>query len=180
MSDRDHDIGEAADCTECPIATRREFLRNSAFAVAGIMASLGIVKSASAMTNASFPIGAVSGRRVGDHTRAYAIPAADGAQIDKENEVILVRWQNEVYAFDLSCPHQNTALRWNESEHRFQCPKHHSQYQPNGEFITGRATRGMDRLAIKRDGSQVSVNIDVLYKQDEDPTGWTAAVVKLA
>ena len=26
---------------------------------------------------------------------------------------ILVRWSDQVYAFNLSCPHQNTALRWN-------------------------------------------------------------------
>lgn len=180
MSNKEHGSGEAADCTGCPIASRRDFLRDGAFAIAGIIASLGIVKSASAMTGASFPVSSVSGMRTGDHTRAYAIPTTDGAQIDKDAEVILVRWQNEVFAFDLSCPHQNTALRWNESEHRFQCPKHHSQYQPNGEFITGRATRGMDRLGLKRDGSSITVDVDVLYKQDEDPAGWAGAVVKLA
>jgi nitrite reductase/ring-hydroxylating ferredoxin subunit len=180
MSYKETRSGEAADCTGCPIASRRDFLRDGAFAIAGIIASLGIVKSASAMASASFPVSSVSGMRTGEHTRAYTIPSADGAQIDKDAEVILVRWQNEVFAFDLSCPHQNTALRWNESEHRFQCPKHHSQYQPNGEFITGRATRGMDRLGLKRDGDSITVNLDVLYKQDEDPAGWAAAVVKLA
>lgn len=180
MSDRMHD-GDAADCHECPIASRREFLRDSALAVAGIIASLGIARSASALTS-SFPVSSVSGRAIGEHTRAYPIPPADGAQIDKDAEVILVRWQNEVFAFDLSCPHQNTALRWNESAHRFQCPKHHSQYQPNGEFIEGRATRGMDRLGIKREGAgaSITVNLDVLYKQDEDPAGWAGAVVKLS
>ena len=180
MSDRTHRSGDDADCTGCPIASRREFLRDGALAIAGIVASLGIARSAAALTASSFPVSNVRGISTGDHTRAYPIPSADGAQIDKDAEVILVRWQNELFAFDLSCPHQNTALRWNESEHRFQCPKHHSQYQPNGEFITGRATRGMDRLGIKRDGASITVNVDVLYKQDEDPTGWAAAVVKLA
>src|SRR5689334_15762271 len=151
MSDREHGSGEA-DCTGCPIATRREFLRDGALAIAGVIASLGIAKSAAAM---SFPVSSITGTRRGSHAHSYSIPASDGAQIDKDAEVILVRWENAVYAFDLSCPHQNTALRWNESEHRFQCPKHHSQYQPNGEFITGRATRGMDRLAIKRDGAAI-------------------------
>ena len=33
---------------------------------------------------------------------SYTIPAADGVQIDKDNEVILVRWQNAMYAFNLS------------------------------------------------------------------------------
>jgi nitrite reductase/ring-hydroxylating ferredoxin subunit len=177
MSDTEHSSGEAADCTGCPIATRREFLRDGALAVAGVLASLGIVRSAAAM---SFPVTSVTGVARGSRARAYSIPSTDGAQIDKDAEVILVRWQNAVYAFDLSCPHQNTALRWNESEHRFQCPKHHSQYQPTGEFITGRATRGMDRLGIKRDGGSITVDVDTLFKQDEDPAGWAAAVVRLA
>jgi nitrite reductase/ring-hydroxylating ferredoxin subunit len=180
MSDTAHRSGDAADCMECPIATRRAFLRDAAVAVAGVIASLSIGKTAAAMTGANFPVTPLSPMGSSGHTRAYSIPATDGAQIDKEAEVILVRWQNAIYAFDLSCPHQNTALRWNETDHRFNCPKHHSQYQPDGEFITGRATRGMDRLGLKRDGANITVDVDVLYKQDEDPNGWATAVVKLA
>ena len=90
---------------------------------------------------------------------SYAIPAADGAQIDKDNDVILVRWQDAVYAFTLSCPHQNTALKWDDREHTFQCPKHHSKFTVTGDYIadSGRATRNMDRLAIQRSGAAVMV-----------------------
>jgi Rieske Fe-S protein len=166
-------------CRECPAATRREFLRDAAITVAGIAASLGFARAASALPE-HFTVGATRAlQRLGDEL-SYPIPAADGAQIDRTAQVILVRWQNEVYAFNLSCPHQNTALRWDEADHRFQCPKHHSQYQPDGEFITGRATRGMDRFTIQRDGSKVVVNVNAMHKQDDDPAGWTAAVVKLS
>jgi Rieske Fe-S protein len=161
------------DCEGCPlIPERREFLRNAAaFAVAAI--SLGLpIRSVSAKVLAS----AVGGRK----TLSYPLPAVDGAQIDRDNEVILVRYQNEVFAFNLSCPHQNTALRWNETDMRFQCPKHHSQYRPDGEFITGRATRNMDRLAIKRDAANnIIVDPDTLYQSDQDAAQWNAAVVKL-
>ena len=166
------------ECRECPVASRREFLRDAALAVAGIAATLGFARSASALPE-HFTIGTTRAlRRLGD-VLTYPIPAADGAQIDRNQQVILVRWQNAVYAFNLSCPHQNTALRWDDADHRFQCPKHHSQYQPDGEFITGRATRGMDRFTIHRDGDKVVVDVNQMHKQDEDPTGWTAAVVKL-
>jgi len=111
---------------------------------------------------------------------SYPIPAADSVSIDTENQVILVRWESKVYAFNLSCPHQNTALRWQEDEKRFQCPKHKSRYQPDGTFISGRATRGMDRLAIHREGSGVAVDVETLYKQDEDRAGWEGAVVTLS
>ena len=59
-------------------------------------------------------------------------------------------------------------------------PKHESKYRATGEFIEGRATRGMDRLAVTRDGATVVVDLDRLFKQDVDPTGWNAAMVKVA
>jgi Rieske Fe-S protein len=162
-----------ADCEGCPlIPERREFLRNAAaFAVAAI--SLGLpIRTVSAKVLSS----AVGGRK----TLSYPLPAVDGADIDHDNEVILVRYKDEVFAFSLGCPHQNVALRWNETDMRFQCPKHHSQYQPDGEFITGRATRNMDRLAIRRDAANnIIVDPDTLYQSDDDAAQWKAAVVKL-
>jgi nitrite reductase/ring-hydroxylating ferredoxin subunit len=112
-------------------------------------------------------------------TRTYPIPAADGARIDRDAEVILVRWRGAVYAFALACPHQNTVLRWQPAESRFQCPKHKSKYRPDGSFIEGRATRGMDRYAIRREGGTVVVDLRTLHEQDEDAAGWAAAVVRL-
>ena len=90
-----------------------------------------------------------------------------------------MRWQGMAYAFALSCPHQNTALRWLEADQRFQCPKHKSKYRPDGSFIEGRATRGMDRYSIKRDGAGIAVDLDAIHEEDRDPAGWAAAVVKL-
>ena len=186
MTHRSRDVDESTECPAadtCPLATRREFLRDAAVAVASVMATLGIARSASAMPLEALPLRRVTAlRRDGgnDNKRVYPIPATDGAEIDHDAQVILVRWQNAVYAFNLSCPHQNTALRWEDGDHRFQCPKHHSQYQPDGEFIKGRATRGMDRFSIVRSGNTVVVDLDAMHKQDEDPAGWNAAVVKLA
>ena len=163
------------DCTSCSISTnRRAFVRDAAFGVAGVLATLGLSQSASGL-----PVGMIRAvaRVATDVT--YAIPAADGVQIDKDNEVILVRWQNAVYAFNLSCPHQRTALRWNAANKQFQCPKHKSKYTPNGDFISGRATRGMDRLAIKRQGNAVLVDVDAMYQEDENEAQWKAAFVKL-
>jgi Rieske Fe-S protein len=110
----------------------------------------------------------------------YPLPAHDVAQIDRDNDVILVRWQGAVYAFARSCPHQNTALLWLEQDARFQCPKHKSRYQPDGTFISGRATRSMDRFALKLEGNEVVVDLAVLHRQDKDPEGWAGAVVRPA
>jgi nitrite reductase/ring-hydroxylating ferredoxin subunit len=110
---------------------------------------------------------------------SYPIPAQDGVQIDRDQEVILVRWQGAVYAFNLSCPHQRTALRWNQGATQFQCPKHHSKYRPDGAFVSGRATRGMDRFSITRAGDQVVVDVGAMHKEDQDQAGWDAAVLHL-
>ena len=109
----------------------------------------------------------------------YPVPAGDIALMDRENQLILVRRQNECYAFALSCPHQNTALKWLPADSRFQCPKHKSKYGPDGVFLSGRATRNMDRLPIRRAGDRLLIDADKVYESDKDAAGWAAAVVKL-
>jgi nitrite reductase/ring-hydroxylating ferredoxin subunit len=128
----------------------------------------------------ALPVSTLRPVKAAGQEHSYPIPGQDGVNIDRENQVILVRYQAHIYAFALSCPHQNTALRWIEADGRFQCPKHHSKYQPDGVFISGRATRGMDRYAVRREGESVVVNLDKLYQDDQDHPGWLAAVIQLA
>ncbi|MFN8570598.1 MAG: Rieske (2Fe-2S) protein [Gemmatimonadaceae bacterium] len=171
------DAEEASEhaCGSCSIGVnRRGFLRAAALAAAAALVVSGEPSEAFAQPLAINDLQPLLSAK---DSKTYAIPAADGVSIDKSADVILVRWEHNVYAFNLSCPHQNTALRWLESDHRFQCPKHKSKYRPDGAFIEGRATRGMDRLEIKREGTNVVVNLDRMFKQDDDAAGWTAAVV---
>ena len=93
--------------------------------------------------------------------------------------MIIFRLQGKAYAFNLSCPHQNTALRWHPEDGQFQCPKHHSRYTPAGVFISGRATRSMDRFAVRRDGTTMAVDLDRLFRQDEDAADWEAAFLTI-
>jgi nitrite reductase/ring-hydroxylating ferredoxin subunit len=150
-------------CPQCILRDRRSFVREATGAALAALAAIGLPRSAA---------------RVLDGPR-YPVPATDGVQIDRDNQVILVRWQSAVYAFNLSCPHQNTALRWDGADERFQCPKHHSKYQPDGTFIEGRATRNMDRFTVKRDGDMIAVDVDAMHKSDEDRAAWASAVVRL-
>jgi Rieske Fe-S protein len=93
--------------------------------------------------------------------------------------VILVRQQQEVYAFNLSCPHQNAAVRWVPDGPRFQCSRHDSRYRPDGTHTAGRATRNMDRFPIRRDGTTIVVDISRIIRSDQDAAGWAAASVRL-
>ena len=148
---------EPRDCNGCDIGAameRRDFLRSL------------------------LAMGAVFVSGVGPRAeKIYPIPASDGVSIDKDESVIVARFAGKAYAFSLACPHQNTALRWDASKQRFQCPKHRSRYQPDGVFIDGRATRGLDRFAVKRTDDSLVVNLDALYEQDKHPTEWAAAFV---
>jgi Rieske Fe-S protein len=128
---------------------------------------------------AAVPVTEGAATEAGPAERTYPAPAADGVTIDRETQVILVRFQQRAYAFNLACPHENTALRWKERDGRFQCPRHESQYQPDGTFISGRATRNMDRFAIRRAGDRLVVDLDRLFRSDQQPQDWGAAAVSL-
>src|SRR5213082_3154961 len=100
VTDAIEEGGPGDECRECPVASRREFLRDAAITIAGIAASLGFARSAAALPE-HFTVKATRAlERLGDQL-SYPIPAADGAQIDRDAQVILVRWQNAVYAFNL-------------------------------------------------------------------------------
>jgi Rieske Fe-S protein len=149
------------DCGGCTLVGRRTFVREAALAAAAL----------------ALPVHMIEALALHRESATYPMPTADGVFIDKKNEVIVARAGGQVYAFMLACPHQNTALRWNASVHRFQCPKHHSQYQADGTFIDGRATRSMDRFGVKRDGSNLVVDLDKVYEDDKDHAGWKAAAI---
>jgi len=173
--DRDNERqGEASDCNQCPLVGRRDFLRDTSRAAAGILIGLGAMPSALAAQAVFITPLATHGEE-----KTYAIPSADGTQIDKSSGTILTRWQGKVYVYSLACPHQNTGLRWYDKDNRFECPKHHSRFEPDGEYVkdSGRATRGLDRFAVRKDGSNVVANLDKMYQQDDNAADWAAAFI---
>lgn len=160
--------GPCAGCTG-----RRDFLRDAAGIAAAFFVSLGAGSAAAQ----GMTLKVVRALAVHGDEATYAIPAADGATIDADREVILARYHGRVYAFSLSCPHQRTMLRWQPEEQRFQCPKHHSRYTPDGTYISGRATRSMDRYTIRRAGNNVVVDTGQMHKENEDRPAWESAFV---
>jgi nitrite reductase/ring-hydroxylating ferredoxin subunit len=159
-------------CASCgSLASRRDFLRDAASLVA-----CAVVAPGHALR---FPVSLTAALRLLDGEAVYPIPSEDGATIDRDRKVILVRYQNRIYAFGLSCPHQNTALRLQEEQQRFQCPKHKSTFQLDGAFLSGRATRSMDRYPLRREGDTVVVDLSALLREDRDRERWVDAVVQL-
>lgn len=169
---------EPLACRECDTEVwqdgssgRREFLQATA--------SFGIAVALLAITSdtaESLPVFMTQGVQNGAEIR-YPVPPTDSVNVDRTAQVIVARSQGHLYVFALSCPHQNNAVKWVPKDHRFQCTKHDSRYQPDGVHTSGRATRNMDRYAIRRDGDAVVVDLHRWFQSDKDPAGWAAAAL---
>jgi nitrite reductase/ring-hydroxylating ferredoxin subunit len=165
------DDDRSSSCQTDACATRRDFLRTAG--CFGLAVALLGVPAADA---GGLPVSVIDGIQSGDDRR-YPIPPADGVNVDRAAQLIVARVQGHVYVFALSCPHQNNAVKWLPNDHRFQCTKHDSQYQPDGVHTAGRATRNLDRYVIRRDGDAVVVDLHRWIQSDKDPAGWAAAAI---
>jgi Rieske Fe-S protein len=150
---------------------RRGFLRNCTVIAAAALAA-GASGVAAEQVRAAF----VTGSGAGPRAVMYAVPTEDGVLVDREHSILLTRWQRHLYAFSMICPHQRAAVKWLEADARFQCTKHKSKYSGAGVYLSGRATRGLDRHPIHVANGQVIVDDTVLLKEDEDAAAWQAAV----
>ena len=166
----------AAPCGACAGArTRRQAIGQISTALLAAMAGVTLRPGAAA----AVPVVEATATQDGAGELTYPLPATDGVTIDRDAQVIVVRFQQKVYAFNLACPHENTALRWRKRDGLFQCPRHESQYQPNGTFIQGRATRNMDRFAVRRSGDTLTVDLNRLFHSDAQSADWSAASVSV-
>lgn len=161
-------------CDGCALHSRRDFMRDAVRAVALSIGATILLPDVAG--GAPRMIGALAARGT---ERRYAIPEEGAVSIDAEAEVIVARAGGAVYAFSLACPHQRTALRWEEGSARFRCPKHKSTFRPDGTFIEGRAKRPMDRFAVRREDQILVVDVDRLLRFDRDADAWASAVVRL-
>ena len=159
-------------CTGCESrrTDRRSFLQ-SAGCLATTVALMGFMGVDGAALEVSFATGTPAGDE-----RTYPVPATDGVTVDRANQVIIARSAGHIVAMALSCPHQNAAVKWLANDHRFQCTRHDSQYQPDGTYTSGRATRNMDRFPIRRQGDILLVDVTRVFHSDQDGAGWAAAM----
>ena len=174
MTDSTQHTADSA-CTACAATGRRDFLLDALRAGAIALATIGLAPAGTS----AMPPRLITAFASHLKEKSYPIPAADGVQIDKDNDVIVSRVGKQVYAFALACPHQNTALKWESDDNRFQCPKHKSRYRSDGTYIEGRATRSMDRYAVRLAGTAILVDVDKVYQEDTEKGLWQQAVVVL-
>jgi nitrite reductase/ring-hydroxylating ferredoxin subunit len=169
----------SADCGGCELAaaSRRAFIREMAMAAVGMLA-VSALRPAEALAGSAMvvePLGSGSGRL----QRKYALPTSDVIQVDVDNEVIIARWQDRVYAFSTRCPHKGATLRWLDDEQKIFCPKHKARFGRDGAHLSGRGTRALHRYDISREGNSIVVNLETELREDADAAAWKAAVIVL-
>lgn len=168
---------QQADCSHCELATmgRRLFLQRAGLAAA---AAIGVLASVRAPAFAA-AVSTIEPGRARGSVLSYTIPATDGVYVDSANDVILARWQNQMYAFSIKCPHRGATLEWRQAEGRVYCPKHKARFRADGAHDSGRESRDLDRFDIRRAGVGVTVDLARVLRSDNDPAAWRAAVVSL-
>ncbi len=167
------------DCGDCPVAaaSRRVFLRDVGLAVLSALGLTAAAAPAAAFAESVLETKAVRRRGL---RRTYPLPATDAISVDTDDDVILARWQNRVYAFSLRCPHRGARLEWRGNEGRVFCPKHEARFRPDGSHESGRRSRDLDRYDLSRQAGSVVVDLGALRRADQEPERWRAAVIELA
>jgi Rieske Fe-S protein len=151
--------------------SRRDFIGQSSACLVLMLGSMPLVAAGRAAQ------GSITGEDRGGDERSYPVPAVDGVMVDWQAQVLLARYQDEIFALSLACPHEHAAVRWTPRAGRFQCSKHDSRYAPDGRYISGRSTRNLDRFPIRRDGAAVLVDVTRVWQADVNAAEWAAAIV---
>lgn len=164
-------------CGQCPVgASRRAFLRDIGLAVGAALVGAAVGPGIALAESVS---DLAPSRSLGTQ-RTYVLPAIDSISVDADNDVILARWKNRVYAFSLRCPHRGTQLEWLSDERLVFCPKHEARFRPDGSHESGRRSRDLDRYDVSRQGNtSIIVDLNALRRADREPQAWQAAVVVL-
>lgn len=149
--------------------SRRAFLHEGGCGLL-TLAAMGLVG------DVVLPVSAIAGGGAGKE-KTYPMPTSDSVNVDRGSSLVVVRYQNHVYAFSLACPHEQAAVKWVEKQHRFFCTKHDSEYTPDGTYQTGHATRNLDRFPVRKEGTSLIVSLDRVFHSDANQAAWMSAVV---
>ncbi len=75
-------------------------------------------------------------------------PMGVSTKLLKEQRVWIVKTEDSLYALWARCTHLGCTPNWWDSEKRFKCPCHGSNYTIQGDVIAGPAPKPLNRCAI--------------------------------
>lgn len=127
--------------------TRRELLNYVWLGSIGVfLAELGGVGYIFAMPR--FKAGEFGGKfTLGPVSSLPGVEALPGP--NNEGKFWFVRLDQGILALYKVCTHLGCIYNWQDSQTRFICPCHGSQFQRDGTYITGPAPRSLDRFIVR-------------------------------
>jgi arsenite oxidase small subunit len=145
-------------CTRMVDVGRRQFLRGSAFAAAGVAAAATLpaeTRAAPASARVDYPSNRLA--NIGDLT---ANTPLDVAYPDEDAPGVLLKLgsaveggvgpDGDIVGFTTVCPHKGFPLTYNASDRTFNCPGHYSRFDPErgGQQIWGQATMNLPQYVL--------------------------------
>ncbi|GAB4577712.1 MAG: Rieske 2Fe-2S domain-containing protein [Anaerolineales bacterium] len=127
--------------------TRREFLNLAWLAslgffllpVGGVTILFAYPRFKAGEFGGEFPLGDIS-----------ALPEVNQSPISNtKGKFWLTRTDQGVHALYKVCVHLGCLYNWEETDFKFLCPCHGSQYQYNGKYILGPAPRSLDQFVMR-------------------------------
>jgi glycine/D-amino acid oxidase-like deaminating enzyme/nitrite reductase/ring-hydroxylating ferredoxin subunit len=87
----------------------------------------------------------------GDVKSINDVPAGTGAIINlgAKKAAVYRDEKNVLHAYSAICPHLGCVVRWNASEHSFDCPCHGSRFTCNGKLVNGPAINDLRKIILK-------------------------------
>ncbi len=150
-------------CDKLVDTGRRQFLRGSGIAAAGVAAT-GLApqqaKAAPSLARVAYPanrLGNISELKI-NKPKEVAYPDADAPG------VILKLGQRveggagpdgDIVGFSTTCPHKGIPLAYNTDDRTFNCPGHYSRFdvEKGGQQVWGQATQNLPQYALRIDGN---------------------------
>lgn len=82
-----------------------------------------------------------------------------GYLINKEYKVIALAEKGNISALSLVCTHQSCTVNWQETDNKFVCPCHGSQFAMDGKVLSGFAKSPLPPVEVKEESGNILVKV---------------------
>jgi len=139
---------------------RRQFLKGSAFAAAGVAAAAALPQQAKAQASARVDYPSNRLANIADLTVNEPL---DVAYPDENAPGVLLKLgtrvpggvgpEEDIVGFTTICPHKGYPLQYNSADRSLGCPGHYSKFDPEkgGQQIWGHATQNLPQYTLRVD-----------------------------
>lgn len=102
-------------------------------------------------------------------TLTVEIPEVNTAVVLKEDNLVISRLANHIYALTNVCNHLGCLVSFDKENKQITCPCHGSKFSLDGTYIEGPAKRGLDRYKIiLTENGKLTIDMSTYFKDGTD------------